>query len=279
MGKITDIVDKKSLIVIIILLIIVFFGIIVAFNKGYLGKKEINQGTTPAKKILETDIKDKSIISNLDMKVKYLNYYGKDAYYYTTNLYDKDLKVKDLSKDEKLLMILYAAISTNNLESPSISELQEVFPNHIIDNQLNYKFITGSSIQNLYYQLFNDELLNRTPSINESPQIVYSENHNGYYIYLTGGRTTNKEIFYYNYKYTEDEDNYYVYVSATAIDKDNQGKTNIYKSPLAKEVLETIEDATSFKIDDTNYNKYTKYKITFYKSDTSSYFESIEELK
>jgi hypothetical protein len=277
MGRITEIIDKKSLIVIIILLIIVFFGIVVAFNKGYLGGKEINSGTKTAKKILETDIKDKSIITSLDMKVKYLNYYGKDAYYYTTNLYDKNLKVKDLSKDEKLLMILYAAISTNNLESPSFYELQGIFPDHIFTDNSLYKYITGSSIQNLYYQLFNDELVNRTPGIGENPQIVFSNNN--YYIYFAGGRTTNKEIFYYSYKYTEDEENYYVYISATAVNKDDKGNTNVYKSPLEKEVVETIEDASTFKIDENNYTKFAKYKIAFYKSDTSSYFEYIKELK
>ena len=279
MGKtnITDIIDKKSLIVIIVLLIIVLFGIVVAFNKGYLGKKEINQGTTPAKKILETDIKDKSIITSLDMKVKYLNYYGKDAYYYTTDLYDKDLKEKNLSKDEKLLMILYAAISTNNLESPSIYELQEVFPNQVFTNQFDYKFITGSSIQNLYYQLFNDELVNRTPSIGNNPEIIYNEKYNNYYIHFNGSNTNNNEILYYNYKYTEDEENYYVYIAATSIEKNDKGTINIYKSPTSKEVIDTIED--TFKIDDTNYAKFTKYKIAFYKSETSSYFEYIEELK
>ena len=87
----------------------------------------------------------------------------------------------------------------------------------------------------------------------------------------------NNEIKYV-YTYLEDTKNYYVFI-AYGTYEDVQGKRIIYSDLDKNNIYKELNIKDTFIIDDSNYDDFGKYKITFIKDGDNSYFKSLERLE
>ena len=87
----------------------------------------------------------------------------------------------------------------------------------------------------------------------------------------------NNEIKYV-YTYLEDTKNYYVFI-AYGTYEDVQDKRIIYSDLDKNNIYKELNIKDNFIIDDSNYDDFGKYKITFIKDGDNSYFKSLERLE
>ena len=81
----------------------------------------------------------------------------------------------------------------------------------------------------------------------------------------------------YNYKYTEDNNNAYIY-TAIAVYSGIEEVTILTDEDLKKEYT-TVKSTEDFTLDETNYQKFAKYKITFKKDENDYHFVKIEKIE
>ena len=86
------------------------------------------------------------------------------------------------------------------------------------------------------------------------------------------------KLIKYVYTYLEDTKNYYVFI-AYGTYEDVQGKRIIYSDLDKNNIYKELNIKDNFIIDDSNYDDFGKYRITFIKDGDNSYFKSLERLE
>ena len=89
------------------------------------------------------------------------------------------------------------------------------------------------------------------------------------------GSSLLKEKYIYNY--LEDEKNYYVLIAYGYYEIVGD-KKKVYTSIDKKDIYKELGKKEEFKIDDSNYNEFSKYKVTFIKDGNDSIFKSVERI-
>lgn len=82
----------------------------------------------------------------------------------------------------------------------------------------------------------------------------------------------------YVYNYLEDEKNYYVLLAYGFVEKVSD-KTVVYTDVSRKNVYKEYSKNESFTLDDSNYNDFSKYKVTISKDGNDLYFKSLERIE
>ena len=145
----------------------------------------------------------------------------------------------------------------------------------------DYAYFVGQlalgAVEKEYYDLFGEQLDTSIEYSGSCSKAYYDENRNlfiqkkygcdkGWGWYVNG----------YRYKYTEDKNNAYIYV-ATAV-YSGIGKVDVISDSDTNKVYKTIE-SDSFTIDESNYDSFAKYKVTFKKDGNNYFFKSVEKIE
>ena len=299
---------KKSggttFIIILLLLIIIGMGGYIAYDKGYLDsiikkdtkteqkaeEKPEEKDTTPEVK----EITDQTVIKTLDRNVEILNLQAEATWIDKSVVFAKDQKNTDIKEDYKMLsVVMYLnGYSLPPLQHGSTSKkaTAEQFKNvctKLYDGKCpvtdfedmaeeayaNSESEVDTLFKSVYGYIPNHDLTYGSGT----PTIAYDSQTKTYVASFGGGGTCGEQSLTYNYKYEEDDKNAYVYTSV-GIDVCSEG---IYKDYDQKELFKKTEGTggADFKIDKSNYEQFSKYKITFTKSGTDYVFDSIELLK
>lgn len=146
----------------------------------------------------------------------------------------------------------------------------------------DYAYFVGqlplSTIEKEYYNLFGEKIDTSIEFEGSCAKAYYDKDQN-IFIQKKYGCDAGWGWFVkgYRYKYTEDNNNAYIY-AAVAVHSGIE-KIDILSDPDAKTVYKTLEDNESFTIDESNYESFAKYKITFKKVGNDYFFKSVEKIE
>lgn len=238
---------------------------------------------------VESEILSDNIKRQLDKNIEYLNYLGKEQLIDNTNLYSGNKTASSYTEREKLGAIIFASITKNQnnyiepiaLENISEEIFKEVFPGQNVadfknpDGTIDGTYLIDSvEISNRYKELFGEYPAGTDTSL-KCPNINYYKANKKYVVGMAncGGTNAFKNLSY-SYKYTSQGERYYVYMSVGMLD---MADGTVYRDYAMKDLyLGNVED---FKIDNTNYKEFEKFKLTFEKRNDNYIFKSLEKLK
>ena len=146
----------------------------------------------------------------------------------------------------------------------------------------DYAYFVGqlslSAIENEYYNLFGEKI-DISKEFEGSCAKAYYDKEQNIFIQKKYGCDAGWGWFVngYRYKYTEDNNNAYIY-AAVAVHSGIE-KIDILSDPDTKTVYKTIEGSDSFEIDESNYESFAKYKITFKKVGNDYFYKSVEKIE
>jgi hypothetical protein len=285
----------STFIIILLLLIIIGMGGYIAYDKGYLDniiKKETKTEQKEESKDTTTELKeitDQNVIKTLDRNVEILNLVSKVTWLDKSEAFAKNQKNADLKEDLKLNSVLsyledkeegkttltleeyrraYKMLVSNTAEADKLTQED-------MENEDGLLATQESAVNNLFKSVYGYEPT--VKSVETCPARGYDSVSKKYISIFRCGGTCGEQTLTYNYKYEEDEKNAYVY-TALAVESCSDG---IYKDYETKGLFEKtdVESDKEFKLDKSNYEQFSKYKITFTKSGTDYVFDSIELLK
>lgn len=288
-----------TFIIILLLLVIIGMGGYIAYDKGYLDsiiKKETKteqkeeqkpaEETTPEIK----EITDQTVIKTLDRNVEILNLVSKSTWLDKSEVFAKDQTNKDIKEELKLNSVLtYLEDKEEGKTTLTLEEYRRayklMFPDETDVEKLTQKDmesedglygLQGSVVKNLFKSVYGYEPT-VTVSSETCPTRTYDSVSQKYISIMRCGGTCGEQSLTYNYKYEEDDKNVYVYTSVAF----EACADAIYKDYDKKEKVQDInvESDEKFKLDKSNYEQFSKYKLTFTKSGTDYVFDSIELLK
>lgn len=205
-----------------------------------------------------------------------------------TTIFAKDLKVEDLSDEQKIRLAAYGlnAVEDKYVPVTSQEELTEIFPDLPAEQTENIRSITATSVSNRYQGLFGTKP--EYKSITEGcPTFIYSSKNSKYYlnsncsIAADGSVVTNEMIHLFAYKFSKDDTHEYVYVSI-GVSKIEEDEATIYLDYEAENEFKKItkEELENFQITESDYKSFAKYKFTFTKNESANYvFEKVEKVK
>ncbi len=248
-------------IIIIIVFILIFSFYVILNNQN-------NNNSNDTKKIEEKKVSDQNLYNKIELKVSQLalniNYTDdKEIKYSGSGLLfnSKDtVKNSDITNEFKLIS--------------SISYLSSLQDSPVQNDLKNKTFIVSQDIvENNIKNLYGDYNFSSF-NIDSCPNNIKLENnnYNGSWCYKKGQDITN----YYIYNITENDDDIYVYLAVSYIDfilkDDNITDMKIYKNLEKDEyIVENKSTENNKIIDETNYQEFSKYKITFEKNDVDEY--------
>ena len=287
----------STFIIIILLLVIIGMGGYIAYDKGYLDsilKKDNKTEQKVEEKEPTTtnelkEITDQNIIKTLDRNVEILNLMSDSTWLDKSEVFAKDQKNADLKDGIKVNAILtyiekdenYAgkvSVTYDDLKRIGLESLVgDKKPSELTEDDFDeIEGAKSETVNELFKSVYGYEPKDFKEH-NSCPARYYDSTSQKYISVARCGGTCGEQTLTYNYKYEEDEKNAYVY-TALAVEKCADA---IYKDYDAKEVFEKIdvESDKEFKLDKTNYEQFSKYKITFNKSGSNYVFDSIELLK
>ena len=273
--------EKKTNVAFLLLVIVVLIvGMVLYLAKsGKLDSLIHKKETVELKEMTDTIAKE-----DLAHQVEIINLtYGDSSRPYgTASFFEKELYKK--ISDERLLNGFfeyehihgYAKIFNVRDES-----LYATYPNLLY-------VIPSSKVLELGTNLLNKDLSKvTTVAEGDNVWLPFVKVDDYYYVSSDGGEPTPTDRAYtYIYKYEEEGKKAYAYVSVAKgqIDYDNEGNEiyNIYKGINTEDkykIYNDIDTYLNFKIDNTNYQEFTKYKYTFELVEGKYKFISIEILK
>ena len=298
--------NKSALGIITIIAVIILIGY--SFLKtGYLDDYKKGDDTSPAKEetkqpnktdeetknvgtieeIISTDVKydltSKLQIANLSFGDMGTKKYGSSAFY-EYELY------KNISDDRLLYgLISYLLLIKDESIVTIPSRDLRLYPNY--PNILAYIDVNKLKEKSIYY--LNKDLSNILSAPEDRDDygtawLGIVKDGDKYLISSAGGDPTpNDMAFIYPYKFEHDNVQAFVYVSATkgAIGEDGEKTVNnIYKGVKTHEVYKSfsedeIDQYLNFKIDESNYQTFTKYKYIFDMVDGNYFFKGIEKVE
>lgn len=298
-----DVKDSKSWIILIILVCILcaLVGGYIINNKyaedsesNYTRKKiqnldnknEISLNTS------EIEIEDQTLINSLNEKVSYLVNIGRKTANEKGEFFAKDATKRNFTSYAKLgAIVLYSDIISHKLTHEVIP--YNIYSNHFPDlaatkSETDFQFlkegddyqVKASDIDNIYYEIFGEKVVNHQTNL-ACPSVSYDSETAKYLVSLQCAQETTSSLLTYNYKYSKDEDNAYVYVSVgvKGFDKETSSIPVIYSDYEETTEFLRDENVLNYQISSTDYEKFSKYKITFIlSSDNNYHFEKVEKI-
>ena len=290
----------STFIIILLLLIIIGMGGYIAYDKGYLDniikkdtkteqKQEENKSATTNEL---KEITDQNVIKTLDRNVDILNQTTLEVGIEKSKIFEKNQKNKDLADAVKINSVINYLVSDETKGALTVEEFKRSFAvifgndseelktvtQEFLDEETDENYgISALEVNKLFKSLYGYE-----PTINGKfgtcPERIYDNISKKYISFARCGGTGGDETLVYNYKYEEDEKNVYVY-TALAVDTE-KGLFTDYDCKVQYNGKITDENDTfNFELDKSNYEQFSKYKITFTKSGSDYVFDSIELLK
>ena len=264
---------QKDSKVIILLLLLIIIGLMcyIAYDKIISeSKKENKQITEREKTQIPKDTEEEIIISNqniiddLSYKVSVLNksinnlYIGESRIIY---------EVEQLNDAQKLRFALMDTYTHKNVRLTS-EEKEATKYKGVSTGKINVK-----DVDNAYQKLFGTKISSYKDIESGTPEFEYNEKKQIYYVYGQFPDSYYTPLMYIN-KMTENSKEAYVYVNVGTYFSD--GSSNlaiIYDDITTKTVIEQSKQ-TNYKIDETNYKKFSEYKYTFVKDVNGNYYYS-----
>lgn len=260
----------------------------------------------------EVDITDPDIIDDLDKKIAIL--FGTDntdptfATSRSIGYNDEVLFHEgDITQTAKIVSIINHTLESRPLSEEEIvaainqsgftGEDEETFRQYFANGY------DGDLVAQKYKEIFGEDLVKGQMG-EFCGSYAYNNQYDFYYSDVFGcGGTTPYERFYYKNRYTKDENHAYVYVSTAFMSPEDvnsteefaQEKYNVYCdvaylnssntiSQVADDAeicatLDNYDEALSFTLDASNYEKYSNYRFVFNRSDDGNYyFDKVEKL-
>ncbi len=281
-------------------LIIVFLCLYIANDKGYIHIKfldnlipvkeqkqeENKEEEKKEEKKEESTITDNKTVAEFKLRAYYLGNIGVSFEKLVSPVFSKNTKASDLTPADRLHAILMGALTVESkYESlTDAAAYQELFPD-LAANTANdmsvIKVIDSSFIESRYKLVFGENPTN-TNLEDTCPHFVYSEKYKKYYINpYCGNVVVNESINQFAYKVTSDGEKFYVYISVATYKQNEDGSVSVYKDPGLTEKYKdfaTEAEYTNFEINSSNYNEFSKYKITFVKNGEEYAFSSLDKV-
>ena len=288
--------SKLPIILIVILLLAAGGGAAYYFLVMNKDDNKTPETTTVAKK--EEELKDQLIIEVLNK--------GIDAYetesigrvddkLYTSENY----KATDASM--KLLIALLNTESSNNDSELDALQKDYSYTNPLFSveaNEAEYEYVEYKDLLNTYKKIYNEDIpeitqetITKLKEYADGPvcPIPYYDKINKLFMELHAcGGDSGRNNLTYKYKYEKvtegDKETYYAYVAVgyTALDENDSDKEYVHFSYITdnkEDITNLPED--SFKINESNYTKFDKFKYVFVKDKTTGniYVDHIEKVK
>lgn len=293
--------SKKGLIVIILLLLIIvglctfiYMKKDVLFNSdNNSNNTNENNNTNNTVEYKEEELKDSNLINIITDKAKMIvlpNFIDKFWYKgdYSNNLYFDDLyKKMELSDANKLFLVLEeqkGEIINVDIDKSSNNRVKEMYKQDWTSDQDRDSVMQQyrlSGIDNDYRYLFGTTI-NNYIDIQSCPSYYYDSVNNVYFSYSQCGGLDAVSILTYINKLSANGNDVYVYVSVGKMSIIEEtlpnAKYNIYSDYEEKNKLQEINES-KYIIDESNYDKFSEYKLTFTKDGNDYYYKSIERTK
>jgi len=135
----------------------------------------------------------------------------------------------------------------------------------------NFSQVSVDKVEKNYYDLFGTKPKHQ--DFGRCPDYFYDETNKVYYVGGSCGGLSGVENLIYINKIVEKGNEYYAYVSY------GKNAGDIYSSYDQKNVVKKITGDEEYKIDETNYDKFSEYKVTFIREDSNYFYKSIERTK
>ena len=129
-----------------------------------------------------------------------------------------------------------------------------------------------------YYDLFGENIEKNTAFEGTCANTKYNSDNNSFVIRKLGcDAGWGWFVRNYNYKYTEDKNNVYIYTAVAVYS--GMDEIEILTDQDTKKVYKVIKNSEDFHLDETNYESFAKYRITFKKADNNYYYTGIEKIE
>ena len=280
-------------------LIIVFLCLYIANDKGYIHisfldnlipakeqKKEepVEKEEEPKPSSEEAVVTDSKLVAEFKLRAYYMGNIGVNFANLISPIFSKDTKVEDLTDTMKIQSILMGelTIEKNYKDLADENEYKEVFPTESANPSYQMaaiKYVDAATVSARYKMIYGKEPTHASIPDN-CPIYVYNEKYNKYYMNpYCGDKVDNRSINQFAYKITAKDDKYYVYISVATFYSNEDGSIIVYKDPKLEEKYKDYKTAEEFQIDSSNYDNFSKYKITFVKNGEEYTFSSIEKIE
>lgn len=223
----------------------------------------------------ETDITNQDVIAKLKDSISIIDNIGlnnsKTVYHYQ----DKILN-STLDKTDKINSLIYK-LKNDKLDVATDDIINKYLEVSKIDNKdsLEFYMIDANNFNDLYKKVYGESL-----SSYDSLSNVYLDKDTNKLLLVADKNVVINNIESYDYRFSEDSNNIYVYrvVGLKKQDGNNcdyyydiEGNNKYNSIPCDSQTIQPI-------INKDNYDKFTKYKITFTKNNGNYVFYSSEKL-
>ena len=147
----------------------------------------------------------------------------------------------------------------------------------------DYAYYVGqlslNAVDQEYYNLFGEKIDTSIEYQGVCSKAFYDKNSNLFIIKKYGcdaGWGWNVEG--YRYKYTEDKNNAYIYV-ATAVHSGIESVRILSDNDTEKVYKTNDGSSKQFKLDESNYESFAKYKVTFKKDGQNYYYVGVQKIE
>ncbi len=223
----------------------------------------------------ETDISNQDVIAKLKDNISVIDNIGlincKTVYHYQ----DKILN-STLDKIDKINSLIYK-LKNDKLDVANADIINKYLEASKVDNRdsLEFYMIDVNNFNDLYKKVYGESLSNY-----DSLSNVYLDKDTNKLLLAVDKSVVSNNIESYDYRFSEDSNKIYVYrvVGLKKQDGNNcdyyydiEGNSKYNSIPCDSQTLQAI-------INKDNYDKFTKYKITFTKNNGNYVFYSSEKL-
>ena len=259
-SKNNNIVQLLFIVAIICILLCIPLGILIGKNM-YRNKDSGNiiySNSAEVKQTIDnTTVNNQGINSNLLEKAETiteeLSKHSISGNRLTWNLY----KNNTLSNDEKTYIILHMLHYNGAFQDATFEE----------QGQCIFGYIEKSKVYDEFKNWFNGSASN----IDIFP---YQYKDNKFYFEGCGGFEASDYVVVYNYDYEQTNNYFYVYQAVGAVEFNGE-ISPLYNDVFMTKQMGNVTATTNVIIDESNYNDFSKYKLTFEISDDNLIFNSI----
>lgn len=266
----------KFFLIIVIIMAVLSIGCCVGVLIGYNMNKD-NETIKEENDALEPErvVTDENLKNDLVKYVTYLEKYAQlnidDNYpYQTGDIYYKDYKSSDISKDKKLRIVLMGLNSEFLDKSPMTTNYQ--LPDGVNSEFVNQ--IEVSDVENTYKKMFGGTISHRSfdSADDKFRKIFYDDINKKYYAMVYGGITTTYYVETFVSKVTQEKNNMYVYV--------NVGVSSLEECYADYKREKTVEcNHGGNLITEDNKDKFSEYKFVFTNKDGNYLFSEVKKVK
>lgn len=245
-------------------------------------EEKINDDEEEKKEISnEKLVEDEEIIEKLDKKKEIIiNSTQRELLY---NFFKKDISAKKIPKDDKLKLAL-SLVTKKNDEKYTKEELSKKMSKKEKETLIDYggEYIDVEELENVYYDFWGEKVPeHKTQQLDV--RYVYIKDLNIYLVINNAGDSVIVDVVEsYDYTVTEDDYNYYLYTAFGVISPAGNVYNDLstYYSSEDKKEYTTVGEDENFEINDTNYEEFSKYRITFKKAPKGKmFFSKIERVQ